>query len=281
MRRALILLLISTAALAGGNKALDAKKPKPIDAKASADKLEVWKDDLGQFYVVPAPNAFTFDEAGTWVFYGDGKTMYQQRIIGSGTSSKGYEWTIWAPRVKTLQAAGLEVKADRLTVSCGVKDARALTQLKADEAKVFFNKAKFFPPLWQRQTRFLARDDDGIYYFVDELREEYGGQGYRVFMGAAGTMKEMPMTNVVEDSGGFIFATKGGSLKIIDKAGERLPRSTAEGGAKVDDNKHDTAYWVKGGKKVELTVLVPGDNRYLIYRSLGIYGSIGTVCDDL
>jgi hypothetical protein len=263
MRRALILLLISTAALAGGNKALDAKKPKPIDAKANADKLEVWKDDLGQYYVVPAPNAFTFDEAGTWVFYGDGKTMYQQRIIGSGTSSKGYEWTIWAPRVKTLQAAGLEVKADRLTVSCGVKDARALTQLKADEAKVFFTKAKFFPPLWQRQTRFLARDDDGIYYFVDELREEYGGQGYRVFMGAAGTMKEMPMTNVVEDSGGFIFATKGGSLKIIA------------------DNKHDTAYWVKGGKKVELTVLVPGDNRYLIYRSLGIYGSIGTVCDDL
>ena len=71
------------------------------------------------------------------------------------------------------------------------------------------------------------------------------------------------MTNVVEDSGGFIFSTKGGSLKIIA------------------DSKHDTAYWVKGGKKIELTVLVPGDNRYLIYRSLGIYGSIGTVCDDL
>lgn len=267
MRRALILLLLSTALSgsvgAGGNKALDAKKPKPIDAKASADKLEVWKDDLGQFYVVPAANAFTFEEAGAWVFYGDGKTMYQQRIVGSGTASKGYEWSIWAPRVKTMQLATLEPKSDRLTVSCGVKDARALTQLKADEAKTFFAKATFYPPLWQRQTRFLARDDDGVYYFVDELREEYGGQGYRVFVGEKGTMKEMPMTNVVEDSGGFIFATKGGSLKIIS------------------DKKADTAYWVKGGKKIELTTLVPTDNRYLIYRSLGVYGTIGTVCDDL
>ncbi|HET9989687.1 MAG TPA: hypothetical protein VFQ65_14240 [Kofleriaceae bacterium] len=265
MRRALIVLFLSVAgaALAGGNKDLENKKPKPIEVKANADKLEVWKDDLGQYYVVPTLNAFTFDEAGAWVFYGDGKTMYQQRIIGSGTAAKGYDWTIWSPRVKTVQAAGLETKNDRLTVSCGVKDTRALTQLKADEAKVFFAKTTFYPPLWQRQTRFLARDDDGVYYFVDELRDEYGGQGYRVFVGQKGTMKEMGMTNVVEDSGGFIFATKGGSLKIIS------------------DKKLDTAYWVKGGKKLELTVLVPNDNRHLIYRDLGIYGSIGTVCDDL
>jgi hypothetical protein len=222
----------------------------------------VFKDDTGMYYVSPAPGV-TDKDAEQWVFYGDGKTMYQQRIVGSGTAAKGYEWSIWAPRVKTMQVATLEPKSDRLTVSCGVKDARALTQLKSDEAKTFFAKATFYPPLWQRQTRFLARDDDGVYYFVDELRDEYGGQGYRVFVGEKGTMKEMPMTNVVEDSGGFIFATKGGSLKIIS------------------DKKADTAYWVKGGKKIELTTLVPTDNRYLIYRSLGVYGSIGTVCDDL
>jgi len=273
--------MLSTTAFAGGNKGVEAKKPKPIDAKANAAKLDVWKDDLGQFYVVPAANAFAFHDAGAWVFYGDGKTMYQQRIVGSGSSGNGYQWSIWAPRVKTLQLAALDTENDHLTVTCGVKDTRKLTQLAADEAKVFFAKATFYPPLWQRQTRFLARDDDGVYYFVDELREEYGGQGYRVFVGPAGTMKELPMTNVVEDSGGFIFATKGGSLKIIVKVGERPPRSTAEGGAEVNDSKHDTAYWVKGGKKIELTVLEPGDNRYLIYRTLGVYGSIGTVCDDL
>jgi hypothetical protein len=76
-------------------------------------------------------------------------------------------------------------------------------------------------------------------------------------------MKEQAMTNVVSDSGGDIYATKSGSLKIIT------------------DNKASTAFWIKGGKKTELTVLVPADNRYLIYRGLGIYGSLGVVCDDL
>lgn len=262
MRRALIGILLATTASAAPHAD---KKPKPIDAKAVADKLDVWKDDLGQFYVVPHYGAFKgLDEIGSWVFYGDGKNMYQQRIIGSSqTDGATYEWSIWAPRVTTLQMASMAVRNNRLTVVCGVKDERALTQLKADEAKTFLARAAFFPALWQRQSRFLARDDDGVYYFVDELRDEFGGQGYRVFVGPKGAMKEQAMTNVVEDSGGFIFATKSGSLKIIA------------------DKKTDTAQWVKGGKKTELTTLVPGDNRYLIYRQLGVYGSIGTVCDDL
>jgi len=261
MRRALILVALAGVASAAPHAD---KKPKPIDAKAVADKLDVWKDDLGQFYVVPHANAFKdLDEAGTWVFYGDGKTMYQQRIIGGSQTGGNYEWALWAPRVTTLQTASVETKNDKVIVGCGVKDHRTLTQLKADEAKTFLGKATFYPPLWQRQTRFIARDDDGIYYFVDEMREEYGGQGYRVFVGPKGSMKEQPMTNVVEDSGGFIFATKSGSLKIIA------------------EHKADTAQWVKGSKKTELTVLVAQDNRYLIYRQLGIYGAIGTVCDDL
>jgi hypothetical protein len=262
MRRALILLALASTATAAPHAD---KKPKPIDAKAVADKLDVWKDDLGQFYVVPHYGAFkTLDEIGAWVFYGDGKTMYQQRIIGSSQSEGGtYEWSLWAPRVTTLQMASMAVRHDKLIVVCGVKDERSLTRLDADQAKTLLGRATFYPALWQRQTRFLARDDDGIYYFVDELREEYGGQGYRVFVGQKGAMKEQAMTNVVEDSGGFIFATKTGSLKIIA------------------EKKTDTARWVKGAKKTELTTLVPGDNRYLIYRQLGVYGSIGTVCDDL
>ena len=251
-----VLALVAGTSDAGPRKKKKKKDDEIVDISSVKDKLSVYTDGEGGYF---ATGSMQTD----WLFYGDGKTMYQQRIVGSGSSGKGYEWSIWAPRVKTLQLAGLETKNDRLTVTCGVKDSRVLTQLEADKTKLFFAKATFYPPLWQRQTRFLARDDDGTYYFVDELREEYGGQGYRVFVGAAGTMKEMPMTNVVEDSGGFIFATKGGSLKIIA------------------DKKHDTAYWVKGGKKAELTVLEPTDNRYLIYRSLGIYGSLGTVCDDL
>ncbi len=269
MRRAVIAVIVcglcgALAATAGAAPAKGDKKTTSIDAKAVADKLEVWRDDLGQYYVAPRCNAFSFDDAGTWVFYGDGKHMYQQRIIGSSSSSAtSCDWTVWAPRVTTIQWPTIELTDPKLTVECGLKDKRVLTQLKADEAKAFFAKAAFQPPLWQRQSRFLARDDDGVYYFVDMLREEYGGHGYRVFVGLKGAMKEQAMTNVVEDSGGEIYATKSGSLKIIA------------------NKKTNTALWIKGGKKVELTVLEPGDNRYLIYRTLGIYGTLGAVCDDL
>jgi hypothetical protein len=74
-------------------------------------------------------------------------------------------------------------------------------------------------------------------------------------------MKEIAMTNVVSDSAGEIFVTRTGQLKIVH-----------------DDGK---AFWIKGGKKTELTMLEPIENRYLIYRDLGIYGPLGAVCDDL
>lgn len=240
------------------------KKPKLIDVKSSIDKLEVWKDDLNQFYVVPSDITMKSDDAEQLVFFGDGKTMYQQRIVGGGTQDGHFEWTVWSPRVTQQTHAGLEYDKDgRMAVRCSVKDVRPLTRLKADEAKAFFAKAAFKPPLWNRHASFLARDDDGVYYFVDVLAEEVGGNGHRVFVGQKGAMKEQAMTNVVEDSAGSIFATKSGNLKI------------------VTDDKNDTAYWVRGGKKTELTVLDLQVNRYLIYRGLGIYGALGVPCDDL
>src|SRR4029077_10997904 len=88
--------------------------------------------------------------------------------------------------------------------------SRVLKQLNADEARTVIQHATFLPPLWQRQAHLLARDDDGVYYYIDELREEYGGNGFRVFVGQKGAMKELAMTNVVADSAGEIYATKTG-----------------------------------------------------------------------
>ena len=270
MRRYLI-ALVALVALVGAPASADppAPKSKAIDAKAVAEKLEVFRDDLGSFYVVPAPGRWDdLGEAGAWVFFGDGKSMWQQRIVGSSSSSSAagpeLEWDVWSPRVKDMQTAAMVSIADGLTLQCSQRrpEDRKLTPLRADEAKVFFARATFLPPLWQRQSRLLARDDDGTYYFVDMIREDLGGKGYRVFVGPKGTLKELQMTNVVEDSGGQIFATKGGQLKIIASANNEV-------------------FWIKGGKKTELTMLEPIDNRYLIYRELGIYGRLGAVCDDL
>ena len=240
-----------------------APKPKAIDVKPQIEKLDVFKDDVGNYYVSPRPDAMSYDDSQAWVLYGDGKTMYQQRIIGSSLEGHKLEWYVWAPRAKGMQAASIELDPAGMSVQCrGKKDGtRKLTQLKADEAHTLLAKAAFYPPLWTRVSHVLLRDDDGVYYFVDELREEFGGNGYRVFVGPKGAMKEIPMTNVATDSAGEIFATKAGQLKLV--AGT--------------DGK---AYWAKGGKKIELTRLDPQDNRYQIYRELGIYGTLGAVCDD-
>ena len=238
-------------------------KPKPVDLKSKLDKVMVFKDELGNFYVTPKVDALGFDEATQLLFYGDGKAMYQQRVIGSSMDGKHLSFNVWAPRAKGLNTASIDVVSDVASVECRSKDGmRTLTPLKADEAKLLLDKVTFYPALWKRQAKFLARDDDGVYYYVDELREEYGGNGFRIYAGMKGAMKELPMTNVVSDSAGEMYATKTGQLKIIAGA----------------DGK---ALWVKGGKKSELTVLPPIDNRYLIYRDLGIYGQLGAVCDDL
>ena len=259
MRRLLILaLLVPSLAHGEGDKKT---KPKPIDLKPVAGKLVAYRDDLGNYYVTPASDS-SLSDSGQWVFFGDGKAMYQQRIAGSSVKSNTYEWYLWAPRAKHLDVATLRIMPGEMTMQCAPEDPRKLTQLKADEAATLFAKTTFYAPLWQRTPHFLARDDDGIYYYVDALREEYGGNGYRIFVGMKGSMKELAMTNMASDSAGEIYATKGGQLKIIANA----------------DGK---AYWIKGGKKTELTTLEPAANRYLIYRELGIYGPLGAVCDDL
>jgi hypothetical protein len=239
----------------------DPKKPKPIDISSMVDKLDVFKDDLGNVYVSPRPG-LDLDDASKWVFYGDSKTLYQQRVIGESLSSgQHYTWNVWAPRAKGMQSATVDLNKGVLAVTCRTKDKRPLTQLNADEAKTLLQHAKLYPPLWQREAHLLARDDDAVYYYVDDLREEYGGNGYRLFVGPKGAMKEVPLANVATDTAGEIFATKSGQLKLVANEGSK-------------------AYWSKGGKKVELTIVDPWPNRYLIYRELGIYGSLGTVCDD-
>jgi hypothetical protein len=250
------MLLPATAALADKKAGAG---PAAIDVAPVAGKLAVYKDDAGMYYVVPAL-AFG-DDADKWVFYGNAKGMYQQRVIGSGSSPDNNDFSVWAPRAKGIQQGGLAQKADALTVSCTAKDGKPLPRVNADEAKLFLSHTKFYAPMWQRQAHFLARDEEGTYYYVDALQEDYGGKGYRVFVGQKGAMKEMPMTSVVSDSAGEIFATKTGELKIVTGA----------------DGK---AYWKKSGVREELVVLEPYANKYLIYRDLGIYGTLGAICDD-
>jgi hypothetical protein len=258
----LVVLVAATAVTLGAPP-----KPKSIDVKPVISKLSVFKDADGAYYVVPSPGMWDdLNDAENYLFFGDGKQMYQQRVIGfgaqPGSNGQELEWNMWSPRVKDARTAEMTSTPGVLELHCEEKGPRKLTPLHADEAKLFFSHAAFFTVFWQRQAQLLARDDDGVYYYVDRLRDEFGGKDFRVFSGMKGELKQLPMTNVVQDSGGEIYATKNGQLKIVANASP-------------------PGYWVKDGKKTELTMLDPADNRYLIYRELGIYGQLGVPCEDL
>ncbi|HUS30067.1 MAG TPA: hypothetical protein VMZ53_16285 [Kofleriaceae bacterium] len=265
---ALLVALGSSIASAGPSKT-DDKAPAAattIDVAPVAEKLAAYKDEFGNIYVMPALAAFDdTNELQKWFFYGDGKTMYQQRVSRFTTGKGGYDVSLVAPRAKEVPGGWLVNNSDGLSLTCRAARVsggrRDLTALSADETKTLLAKAKFVPPMLLRQPHFLGRDDDASYYYIDRLASEAGGKGFRVYVGQTGAMKQLALTNMATDSMGEIYATKSGKLKITT-------------------GKDAHAYWIKGSKKIELTVVPPADNRYLVYRELGIYGSLGTVCDD-
>ena len=64
---------------------------------------------------------------------------------------------------------------------------------------------------WHRycRDRYVQRDgSEGTYYYVDRARQPPGNYDFHLFRGPRGNMKTLPMTNIVSDSEGDIFATK-------------------------------------------------------------------------
>ncbi len=233
-------------------KPVDDNDPVPTEAKRG---MIVLTDGEGS--VIAIDNGWTDEHR---FFYGDGKTMYRQRVFGGGADGGAGTWelTFWSPRVN--QASISQQPKGTYKLHCGNQDV-ALTKVSETDAKKVLDAAIFKKALWTRQAQFLARDDNGVYYFVDRLRDDFGGKGHRIFAGQKGAMKEMPMTNLVSDSKGEIYATRSGELRFITSS--------------------NAAMWVKGKEKLELTIVPVEDNVPMIYGDLGVYeGSLGTPCDD-
>jgi len=235
------------------------KHGKPDDNEPVTQKIRDGMIVLtdGQGTVIAVDKDWTDEH---WVFSGDGKTMYKQRVFGGGADRGAGTWdyVFWSPRVR--QGELEKNRKGKYVLTCG-KDKVELKPLADADAKRMLAAASWKKAPWHRQAQFLARDDRGNYYYVDRLRDDYGGKGHRIFSGPKGGMKEMPMTNVVSDSMGEIYATKRGELRLITSTGK--------------------ATWVKGRTRLELTTVPVEDNVPMIYRDLGVYtGSLGTPCDD-
>lgn len=245
-------------------------RPKKKKVKDDKEDISAYKQDL---VVLSDEDGDVYVMEGKWgaqggehvVFYGDGKVMYRQRIFGGGAdgSTGRIDLSFWSPRTNG-GAIGRNDKGE-YALTCGRgRDTETVPLKKMSDAdsKKVLDTASFRKQLWTRQAQALARDDSGNYYYVDRMRDEHGGKGHRIFAGMKGGLKELPMTNVVSDSVGEIYATRKGELRFV-----------------TSPNK---AWWIKGSVKNELTIIPIEDNVALIYGDLGVYdGSLGTPCDDM
>lgn len=263
MRPALLLVLVVASAPPA---AADPAKKKPadeVDIAPFRSRLVFLHDGRGH-YVALVPS-----ESDVPMFYGDGKTFHQQRVFGyshdtaAGTESRRF----WAP-TSVPRGGDIELAAGTWTVRCS---DRTTPMVKLDEIQTgkLLAGASFRRPLWKRQAAALGRDDLGVYYYVDRIRDErpsgeqwtdpHPPTGFRLFIGRKGKLREQKIVDTTVDSQGLVLATRKGSL-AVDEGGKRM-------------------IWSRGKKREALVYLAVEDNPLLIYRDLGLYGKLGIPCD--
>jgi hypothetical protein len=267
MRRGL--WIIAAVAAGGAAARADTPRKKPaadeVDIQAVKSHMVLVHDGRGH-YMAMVP----FDSDAP-LFYGDGKTFYLQRVVGhSQSQSDGTEsFNYWSPT--SLPRGGeLSLRDGRWSVRCS-DHTTPMVKLDETETSKLLARAVFKKWLWKRQAAALGRDDDGIYYYVDRIRDDRPGSetwadphpptGFRFFIGRKGKLREQSVTDTTIDSKGVVLISKSGNL-VVDDSNKRL-------------------LFNKGKKREELVYLPIEDNVMLIYRDLGLYGRLGTPCDDL
>jgi len=248
------------AALAVSTTALAEPKPKTVDIKPFKDQLIVLQDAEGGTYVLHPT------ESRVWYAPAKTKNLYEQVKIGTthdGTAN--WDIAVWAPRVPNIQPGSVQKKDGAYWRWCGTDNKVGLTEITGDKAKAVLDKSTFWTTALTRRPYLLARDDAGVYYYVDVIRSDYGGKGYRVFIGKKGAMKQRPLTDIAIDTAGDVFGTKTGDLRIVREANELK----------------STVTWVRGEKRSVLVSLDTDANSPLIFKELGIYTFTGSICDAL
>jgi hypothetical protein len=255
--------MVAAGAPAGAQGKLKDPTPQAVDVSTFRDQLRVFQDPQGGTYVVLGEELHA---KATRVWYGPSKALYEQ--LSPRRSRNGAAWSIalFAPRIADFQPATIAGKDDgTFERACGHTDRAPLVELTGDKAKAVLDAAKFFTTATLRQAHMLARDDRGVYYYVDHLRDPYGGKGFRVLVGRKGALKLLPLVDVASDSEGEVFSTRTGNLRLVHGAASDEP---------------EKAVWIKGKKSTDLVPVDIVASSRMIYRDLGVYKSLGTFCDN-
>jgi hypothetical protein len=268
MRALVALVLLSAAGPALATPPVDVPIEVPDEVKAA---MTVLTNGKGRFYAAAdnrlnAPKGSDKIDRRNFIFVGDGKTFRRMRPERGGVRGGDmYYYFLWDPRVEGHDKVGVYLNEKKYGVYCG-ELKETLTRLAPADEKAAVAQATFVEGSMGRAEYALARDDRGVYYYVD--RSLALSADFRLYVGPRGGMKLQKMKNVVRDSAGDVFASKSGELRLV--------LDNKEGGKQEGT-------WVRGKKRTPLIVLPLDDNEGLIYNELGIYVGvpIGSPCDQL
>jgi hypothetical protein len=251
-------LLLASARLVFASAPAKGQDAKLVDVTSVKAQLKVLDDGKGHFIVVLPFGEDVFQH----LYWGDGHAFWAQRVFGGSSEGEvAFDRVFWEPRVRERWKASFTLKDGVFTLRCSDRTT-VFKPTEAAAAKAVLDGATFHAPRWTHRAYALARDDSGTYYYVDRARDDEV-KDFRLWAGPRGQLKPLPMTNVVSDSEGDIFATRSGELRLV-----------------LD--KKESA-WVKGPKRTTLKLLPLEDNVQLIYSELGVYAGepLGTPCDVL
>ncbi len=252
----------------GKPSAADLKLTKVVDVKKLKGSFSGFRESKSQTTILVYRDMDAKDdEPKTLIYAGSNELLFEQRYISGSTDDRAWTVSTEAPRARVQGEALVSEYSKGVFLTCNTQDDDSveLERLSSDAVNAMVAKATFRTSAVVRVPTTLARDEFGTYYYVDRLRKELGGQGYRVFVGKRGAMKPMPLVDVAIDTAGMVFATKTGALRLTIDAQKGPP---------------STATWTKGKKSTVLSPLDLFSSWYLIHRELGLYGAMGALCDD-
>ena len=226
-----------------------------VDISSVRESLRVL-DDGHEHFLVLVP----FGDMYEHFYWGDGKDFWAIQVFGGMSSGEeSFDRSFWDPRIRNRSQASFSFRNGKYTLQCAERETtfRPSDPKRAEE---ILKSGTFHSQRWKRRAYALARDNGGTYFYVDRPRKDET-MDFRLWSGPRGAMKSLRMTNVVSDSAGDVFATKGGDLKLVLGKNE--------------------ASWVQGKKAKDLILLPLAENAQLIYGDLGVYTGqpLGTPCD--
>ena len=130
--------------------------------------------------------------------------------------------SFWDPRARVPAEGSFHRKDGKFVLTCGKKEL-PFTALDAKATRTFLSRAKLHDVRWRRQGHGLARDEEGVYYYVDRARLPEDSTDYRVYVGLKGRVTAYPAELLASDAQGEIFSFGGSKLMISPR--NKRPRS--------------------------------------------------------